>query len=178
MNRALAWTGLLACCLLPALVEAQDVGELDDHLRFLEPLVGQIWEGGFTEGDGAGLVISLRFEPVLSGRAVKYTREAAELGYVGETHFYWSPGREEVLFLALNSRGIVGEGVASMQDGAIVLEGVDHWPDGNTIEYRKLWHFDDEGVLKDTYTRKEDGEWVLGHIQEFIAKDGLGSAGR
>lgn len=178
MKRDLTWKGSLACCFLPALAGGQDVSELDDHLRFLEPLMTHMWEGGFTEGDGAGLVISLRFEPVLSGRAVKYTRDAPELGYVGETHFYWSPSREEVLFLALNSRGIVGEGVVSMQDGTIVLEGVDCWPEGNSIEYRRLWHIDEAGVLKDTYHRKEDGEWVLGHLQEFIAKNGRGFAGR
>ena len=178
MRRASICMALLGCCFLPALAGAQDPGELDEHLRFLEPLMTHTWEGGFTEGDGAGLVISLRLEPVLSGRAVKCTREVAELGYVGETHFYWSPIREEVLFLALNSRGIVGEGVLSVRDEAIVLEGVDHWPDGTSIEYRKLWQIDDEGVLKDTYHRKEDGEWVLGHIQAFIAKDRLGLAGR
>jgi hypothetical protein len=178
MNQALVWTALLACSLLPASGLPQDLVELDEHIRFLEPLMGHQWEGGFIGGNASDPVISLRFEPVLGGKAVKCTREAAELGYAGETHFYWSPSREEVLFLALNSRGIVGEGVASMEDGAIVLEGVDHWPDGNTIAYRKLWHLDEEGVLKDTYTRKEDGEWVLGHVQVFIAKDSLGSAVR
>ncbi|MFH1833780.1 MAG: hypothetical protein ABH877_02045 [bacterium] len=140
-------------------------------------MIGHQWEGGFVGGNAPDLVISLRFEPVLAGRAVRYTRKAAELGYVSETLFYWSPNREEVLFLALNSRGIVGEGVASMQDGAIVLLGVDHWPEGS-IESKTLWHLDEDGVLRDTFTRMEDGQWVPGHIQEFIAKNGDGAGGR
>lgn len=169
MNRAFAWTGFLVCCLLPASAAPQGFATLDDHLRFLEPLMGRPWEGGFVGGDAADLLISLRFEPVLAGKAVKYTREVAELNYLSETHFYWSPGREEVLFLSLNSRGIVGEGVVSKEDGAIVLLGVDQWPE-SSVESQTVLRLDDEGVLRDTFSRKEGGEWVPGHIQEFTAK--------
>jgi hypothetical protein len=93
----------------------------------------------------------------------------AELGYLSETHFYWSPSRGEVRFLALNSRGIVGEGVASVQDGAIVLRGVDQWPESST-ESRTVLQLDEEGVLRDTFSRMEEGEWVPGHVQEFVAR--------
>jgi hypothetical protein len=162
---------------MPASAAAPNIAELDEHLQFLEPLIGQQWEGGYVGGDAPDLVISLRFEPVLAGKAVKYTREVPELGFVSEIHFYWSPNREEVLFLGLNSRGIVEEGVASMQDGAIALSGVDHWPEGS-VESKTVWHLGENGVLRDTYTRMEDGEWVPGHVQEFIAKSGVGASGR
>ena len=168
-NRSFVWIGFLVFSFLPAPVAAQSTAELDEHLRFLEPLIGPVWEGGFVGEEAADLVISLRFEPVLSGRAVKYTRVAAELGYVSETHFYWSPAREEVRFLALNTRGIVGGGAVSVQDGAIVLHGVDQWPEGS-VESKTVWQLDEEGVLKDTFTRVEGGTWVQGHVQEFIAR--------
>lgn len=177
MNRAIVWTGFLVCSSLPGSAVAQDVENLDSHLRFLEPLMGRLWEGGYVGGDDADLIISLRFESVLAGKAVKYTREAAELGYISETHFYWDPSREEVLFLALNSRGIVGEGVASMQGGAIVLRGVGHWPD-SSIESQTVFRIEEEGILRDTFSRKEGGEWVLGHIQEFIARTHGGPGSR
>jgi hypothetical protein len=177
MNRAFVWTGILASSFLPASGAAQAVNELDDHLRFLEPLLEHAWEGGFVGEAAADLIISLRFEPVLAGKAVKYTREVAELGYVGETHFYWSPTRGEVLFLALNSRGIVGEGIASMEDGVIVLRGLDQWPE-RSIEFRTVLRLDEQGVLRDTFSRMEGGEWVPGHIQEFVAKEGGGPGGR
>lgn len=176
MKRAFVWTGILACSLLPASTAAPGNAELDEHLRFLEPLIGHQWEGGYIGDEEPDVVISLRFEPVLAGRAVKYTREAAALGYVSETHFYWSPNRQEVRYLGLNSRGIVGEGVASILDGAILLRGVSHWPEGS-IESKTRLHLDEEGVLKDTFTRKEDGEWVAGHIQEFTKKE-AGPEGR
>ena len=169
MNRVFVWTGFLACSFLPASAATQDIDKLDDHLRFLEPLMGHLWEGGFVGGDAPDFTISLRFESVLAGTVVKYTREVVELGYISETHFYWDPGRGEVLFLALNTRGIVGEGVVSMEDGDIVLRGVDQWPD-RSIEARTVLRLDGEGVLRDTFSRKEGGEWVPGHIQEFRAK--------
>lgn len=172
VNRSVVWVGVLVLSFLPVPVAGQEPAELDEHLRFLEPLIGPLWEGGFL-GEGADLVISLHFEPVLSGRAVKYTREAAELGYVSETHLYWSPVRKEVIFLTLNTRGIVGEGAVSFEDGAIVLRGVDQWPDGS-VESRTVWQLDEDGVLRDTFTRLEGGEWVQGHVQEFRAR-GVGA---
>jgi len=169
MRRTFVLTAFLTCPFVAASGAAQDAGELDQHLGFLEPLMGQVWEGGFIGEDAPDLVILLRFESVLAGKAVKYTREVAELGYSSETHFYWNPGSGEVRFLALNSRGIVGEGVASYQDGAILLRGVDHWPE-NSVESQTVLHLDEEGVLRDTFSREEGGEWVRGHVQEFTAK--------
>lgn len=169
MRRTLALTAILACSFPPVSSAAQDAEKLDSHLRFLEPLMGHMWEGGFVGEDSPDLVISLRFEPVLAGKAVRYTREVPDLGYSSETHFYWDPGRKEVLFLALNSRGIVGRGVASVRDGSIVLLGVDQWPESSN-ESRTVLQIEPEGVLRDTFFRKEGEDWVRGHVQEFTAR--------
>jgi hypothetical protein len=142
--------------------------ELDEHLRFLEPLIGHTWEGGYVGREAPDLVILLHFDPVVSGKAVKYTREAAELDFLSETHFYWSPDREEVRFITFDSRGNVSDGVVTVQDGRIVLNGEYHRPEG-AQEYRTEWVLDSEGVLTDTFTRKENGEWVPGHVQEFTS---------
>jgi hypothetical protein len=170
MNRAFIFSGILACSFLPASGAAQDVSALDENLQFLAPLIGPVWEGGFVGEETENLVILLRFEPALSGRVVKYTREVAELGYSSETLFYWHPTRGEVLVLALNSRGMVGEGVVSVEGGEIILQGVDHRPDG-PLETRTVLRVDEEGVLRDTFYRMEGGEWVQGHLQEFIVRD-------
>ena len=76
MKRAFVWTGILACSFLPAFAYEPDVAELDPHLRFLEPLIGHQWEGGYVGEGASDLVISLSFEAVLEGKAVKYTRSA------------------------------------------------------------------------------------------------------
>lgn len=169
MNRAGIFMGSLAL-FLPATGAAQGAGELDHHLRFLEPFMGIQWEGGFVGEDAPDLVMSLRFDPVLAGKGVRYRREVDEVGYLGETHFYWNPSRGEVLYLALNSRGIVGEGVVSAEDGKIVLRGMDHWPEGQ-VESQTVLELIEEGLLRDTFSRKEGDGWVIGHVQEFSARD-------
>ena len=144
--------------------------ELDKHLQFLKPLIGLNWEGGFIGDNAPDLAITLNFEPVLAGKAVKYSRTAAEIGFFSETHFYWSPNRDEVLFISLNSRGIVSEGVAHSRDGGIVLFGDSHRPEKST-EFKTVLHIGSNGVLRDTFTRKKNGAWVPGHQQEFTARE-------
>ena len=57
-----------------------------------------------------------------------------------------------------------------MQDGEIVLQGENHWPEGS-MEFKRALHLDSSGLLKDTFTRKEKGGWMLGHEQEFVARE-------
>ena len=46
---------------------------------------------------------------------------------------------------------------------------------GNDI--LQLWQITEDGVLRDTFTSMEDGQWLPGHIQEFTRKNG-GQVGR
>ncbi len=126
--------------------------------------------GGFVGAGTSDLVISLSFAQILDGKAVKYTREAKAANFAGVTHFYWSPDRGEVCFLSLNSRGIVGEGVVMSEGGGIVLRGNSHWPD-RTVEFETILRIGPKGTLTDTFKRKENGEWVVGHVQEFVVKE-------
>ena len=124
--------------------------------------------------------ISIGYTPAtrefLAGKAVKYTREAPEVDFFSETHFFWCPDRNKILFITLNNRGNVGEGVVLLQDGEILLQGENHRPEG-PLAYITRWNLDPGGVLKDTFMRKEKGEWVQGHVQEFVPKEQtLGSA--
>lgn len=169
LKRTLFLASIVTLSFLPGLIAASDIIELDEHLRFLEPVIGQQWEGGYVGENAPDLLITFRFEPIISGKAVKYTREAAAISFYSEMYFYWSPEREEVLFLNLNSRGMVGEGVASLQDGDIVLEGESHSSDGPTL-FKTVLHISREGVLTDTFTGTKNGESVHGHIQEFTVK--------
>jgi hypothetical protein len=106
----------------------------------------------------------------LDGFAVKYLRQAEAADFTGVTHFYWNPGRENVCFISLNNRGIVGEGIVSSENGKIVLLGKSH-RGGNTTEFKTTLEIDRNGTLKDTFVRNEGRDWVQGHVQEFAAKE-------
>ena len=165
----ISWIMILVSLIIPDFSCASDLLELDEHLLFLEPLISHQWEGGYVGENAPDFVMTLKFEPILSGKVVKYTKEISALGYLSETLFYWSPNRDEVLFIALNSRGIVAEGIVSVHDGDIVLNGENHWVDG-TKEFTTIFHLDEKGILRDTFTLKQEGEEDQGHIQEFRAK--------
>ena len=167
---AFLWATILSIACFPDFSAASDTEELDEHLSFFKQLIGLQWEGGYVGENAPEIVISLRFESILAGKAVKYTREAPAADYFSETHFYWNPDKEKVLFINLNSRGILGEGVVSFQDGEIILLGDNYWEDGS-IEFKTIMRLGQDGVLKDTFKRKKAGEWVEGHYQEFVIKE-------
>jgi hypothetical protein len=145
-------------------------GTLDEHLRFLEPLLGTEWVGGYVGPEAPALEIVLGFSVMLDGRVVEYVREAAEADFSSVTQFFWNPAREEICFLSLDNRGTVGEGVVSVVEGKIVLLGQSHRSDG-TIEFKTTWEVDANGNLTDTFQRMEDGRWVQGHLQQFARNE-------
>jgi hypothetical protein len=159
--------------LLPLFVSLSSsslAAELDEHLQFLEPLIGEEWVGGYVGSGPSDIQIALLFEQVLGGNAVRYVREVEAVGFSGLTHIYWNPGREEVCFISLNNRGIVDEGVVTVEGGRIVLRGKSH-RSSKTIEFKTTLEIDPKGTLRDTFLRMEYGKWVQGHLQEFVAKE-------
>jgi hypothetical protein len=144
--------------------------ELDEHLQFLEPLLGKKWAGGYVGSESPDIEIVLSFEKILDGRVVKYIREADAVDFSSLTHFFWNPGREEICFISLNNKGIVGEGIVNVTDGRIVLIGKSHRPD-QTTEFKTILEIEPSDTLRDTFQRMEDGKWVQGHIQQFVIKE-------
>jgi|GEM_PF-1264902 len=139
---------------------------LVEHLGFLAPLIGVDWAGGYIGDDSADLKITLRFSPILDGRAVEYTREVPEAEYSSVAHIYWDPQLEDVRFLSLNNRGTVGEGSVTMSGGEITFHGEEHLRSGSR-EFKTVLSISPAGVLRDVFLRREPGGWMEGHVQEF-----------
>ena len=161
---------LISLLIVLGLVVSSLAAELDEHLQFLEPLLGKEWVGGYVGSESSDIEIVLLFEPILDGHAVKYIRNVEATEFSGLTQFYWNPGSGDVRFISLNNRGIVGEGVVSQEDGRIVLHGESYRQD-QTTEFKTILAIDAKGTLRDTFLRMEDGEWVQGHLQEFIVNE-------
>jgi len=168
MNEFILRLFFTVLALMSLLSSSLQAAGLDENLYLLEPLIGVDWVGGYIGSEAPDLEISLRFEQILNGKAVRYTRVAAAADFTSETHFYWNPASGEICFISLNSRGVVGEGTVLSEESGIVLSGSNHWPD-RTTETRTILEIDSDGSLQDTFTRKEDGEWVQGHLQHFRA---------
>jgi hypothetical protein len=170
MRPSVAVPVIALLALLPALAPSALAADLDEHLRFLEPLIGREWVGGYV-GPGSGdLRIVLRFEPILDGCVVRYSREAEAAEFSAVTHFYWIPGRGQVRFLSLNNKRISEEGLVEVVDGSIVLRGKSYRPD-RTVEFETTLAFTADGALRDTFRRLEGDARIVGHVQEFVATE-------
>jgi len=154
---------VLFVSLSPSLLSA----ELDTQLDLLKPLLDKEWTGGYVGPESADFKFTLRFEQILDGQAVRYSREVPDADFSGLTHFYWNPYRQKVCFLSLNNRGIAGEVIVTSEDGNIVLLGQSFRPDQQPTDFRTTWEIDPDGTLRDTFERLENGKWVQGHVQEF-----------
>ena len=170
MRRNIEWLLFVFVALLLSFSTSTQAAELEEHLLLLQPLIGVEWVGGYVGPEAPDLEISLSFEPILDGKAVRYTREAPAANFTAVTHFYWNTNCGELCFLNLNNRGIVEEGIVTIEGDGLVLHGSSHWSD-RTIEFRTTLKIDAGGKLSDTFIRKEDGEWVQGHFQEFLDRD-------
>ena len=170
MSRSVNRAIVLVLASLASVSSYSVAAELGEHLRILDPLLETDWVGKYVGPDAPDLEISLCFERILNGKAVRYFREAKGADFSSLTHFYWSPDLGELRYLSLNNRGIVEEGVVQSGDGAVILRGRSHWSD-TTVETETTLRLETTGVLRDTFMRKKNGEWVRGHVQEFIAKE-------
>lgn len=155
--------------LLSALSFSAFANELNENLQFLQPLMEEQWVGGFVGSESSDIQITLRFEQILGGSTVRYVREVEGVDFSGLTLLYWHPGRKQACFTSLNTRGIVGEGTVLAEGGTIVLQGMSYWPD-KTTEFQTTLEIDSQGTLRDTFRRMDAGEWVMGHIQEFVGE--------
>lgn len=147
--------------LRPADLELQ----LDAHITALAPLAGRSWRGGYVGSDGP--TIDHHWEVALNGHVVVRRIDVPEVGFLDETRFFWDWERERIAFVGLNTRGIVTRGTVEAGEGKLVLSGIDHWPDRIT-ESRRTIEVLADGRMRDTYERREAGQWVPGHVQEFL----------
>ena len=169
-----SWRAFLVVLIVAAVAFAARAQELDEHLKLLEPLLNKSWVGGYVDSpQDRDVEITMRWEPILKGNAVRRRIEVPAIPYSAETYFYWDGNESRVAFLTLNTRGISSSGTAAKEGEVLVLRGLILWPDRLT-EFRTTLEVLPDGKLRDLYYRLENGEWKQGHHQEFVADAFLG----
>jgi len=158
---------IVALCVVAGTVVAQ-AGDLEQSLEFLQPLLNKTWVGGYVNSPDSDLEITMRWEPILGGQAVRRTIDVPGLSFSAETYIYWDRKEERVAFLTLNTRGLTSVGTAAKEGETITLRGRTYWPD-RVMEFRTVVEVLPDGKLRDLYYHMENGEWVQGHHQEFVA---------
>lgn len=137
--------------------EARPIGALE----VLAPLTAASWVAAFPDSDGA--TDTQRFEWMYGGKFLRNTHQVRDgsgrVVYEGETVYAWDWSAERVVWWYWNTTGGHVVGTMDPEDGALVFEGVNHGPDGQTPavkgEIRMV-----EGGWTATQLFLRDGSWV------------------
>lgn len=137
-------------------------GNLDDSLFGFEPLLAKGWVGHYSP-DSEGLTHILSVEAILSGRAIRLSKEVPEIGYSSETVIFRNPATSALELLSLTSKGHVTRGLVSFTGGAVELL---MWPEGSaeTPQSRLVFKLGKDGRLYDEFFRRTSDGWRRGHL--------------
>jgi hypothetical protein len=145
--------------------------EFDEHLLMLRPLAGETWVGHFVNSSDSGLVHVIRWEPILNGKVVKSTKEVAALDFTMETYYFWDWEKENISFLQLTSRGIFSRGTVTLDEAKITLSGRGI-RSKSVSGFKQTFEIQSDGKLQDCFYRKNNDEWVQGHLIEYAKRGG------
>lgn len=165
-------TALCAAGPLPALAAGSSAdAELAPELEFLRPLVGPSRVGSYIDSAPGELEMTVQWEIVHGGSAVRFTKSVPDADFTAETLYYWDRLDERVRFLTLTNRGIVSSGDVREEHGSIILSGVDVWADHET-DFQLTFTLLPDGTVRDVYERFEGNQFVPGHVIEYRLSPG------
>jgi hypothetical protein len=158
------WVALIVVVLRFPLVSQA----LDDHLKFLEPLLGTTWTAQMKlpPDGGKTAAVTMRCEALWSGKVVRFTRTVAGLDFFREGYFYWDGDEKKVLLFTVDNRGGADRGVVTQTAGQITVSGTMVMGD-KKYEYRNTFEFPAPGQLIDRWFQNARGPWQPGHVIEF-----------
>jgi len=144
---------------------------LNEKLKFLEPMLNKKWVGNIKAPDGSKEFEVIRqFDIVWGGNVIKIDGYCRELNNERGGYIYWDSDQNKVGSFLINSRGIITKGFVAEDSGKIVLTGQIIFPE-QTLEYKNVFEFTDDGKLLDRWYTIENGAWKPGHDVVLIAEE-------
>jgi hypothetical protein len=140
---------------------------LNEKLKFLEPMLGNIWEGEMKSPDGTkSFKVTLSYEAIWNGEVIKFSRYNPELKYFTEGYIYWDDETSKVTFFSVSSRGGASMADITIEEGKITLKGQLTMRD-KTFDYKNTFEFTPDGKMIDRWFQNAFGPWQSGHVIEF-----------
>jgi hypothetical protein len=151
-------------------VPGGQVPKLSDKLSVFEPYLGPTWAGSIPDDSRMG-EITLKWDVLLNGFAVRLRRNVLKFDHWLETTCYWDVAAEKIAFLALSNNGVVLKGFAFRQGDGLVFEGDQHGPDIDR-KSRRIYKMDKDGTLyeDDQFRTPDAAEWRRTHVSVFVAR--------
>jgi len=146
---------------------------LNENLKILEPLLCKNWVGDMKSPDGKqSFRVSLSYEPIWNGDAVKFSRSNPERKTFSEGYFYWDVNEKKIVFLSVSNRGGSMKADVCIEDGKITLKGITTLQN-ITYDYKNTFEFTSDGKMIDRWFQNASGSWDAGHVVEFIKNESL-----
>ena len=144
---------------------------LSENLEVLGPMVGKTWVGELRSPDGKTVSkVSLRYESLWNGAAVKVSRSNPDRKSFSEGYFYWDNEEKKIGFFMVNNRGGPMKADVSVEDGRVCLKG-SVTTGGKTFDFKNTFEFFPDGKMVDRWYQNASGSWQPGHVIEFSESD-------
>jgi hypothetical protein len=144
--------------------------KLDERLSVFAPFIGPTWVGSIPKDPRMG-EITLKWEVLLNGHAVRLIRAILNSDHRLETTYYWDETASRIAFLALSNNGAIIKGFVTVLGNGLISEGPQRGPEIDRTS-RRTYRLDKDGKLyeDDQFRNSETDEWRRTHISEFVAK--------
>jgi len=143
--------------------------KLNERLSVFAPFIGPTWAGSIPDDPRMG-EITLKWEVLLNGFAVRLRRNVLKFDHWLETTYFWDPSSEKIAFLALSNNGAVIKGFVIGRGNELISEGDQRGPDVNR-KSRRIYKLNKEGKLfeDDQFRSSDIDEWRQTHVSVFAA---------
>lgn len=144
--------------------------KLSEGLSVFEPFIGPTWAGSIPNDPRMG-EITLKWEVLLNGHAVRLRRTILNSDHRLETTYYWDETAGKIAFLALSSNGVIIKGFVTVLGNELISEGLQRGPEVDRTS-RRTYRLDKDGKLyeDDQFRNADADEWRRTHISAFVAK--------
>jgi hypothetical protein len=144
--------------------------KLDERLSVFAPFIGPTWVGAVPDDARMG-EITLKWDVLLGGFAVRLKRNILKFDHQLETTYYWDKTASRVAFLALSNNGVIIKGFVTVLGNGLISEGFQRGPEVDRTS-RRTYRLDKDGKLyeDDQFRNSDADEWRRTHISEFVAK--------
>ena len=144
--------------------------KLSEKLPIFKPFIGPTWVGSIPNDSRMG-EITLKWEIVLNGFAVRLKRNILSSDHWLETTYYWDEASGKIAYLAISNNGFVSKGFVAGQGEELISEGEQRGP-GVNRKVRRIYRLEKDDKLSedDQFRNSDTDEWRRTHVSVFVAK--------
>jgi hypothetical protein len=146
---------------------------LIEQLLPFKPLLGKTWKGNIQEPGSQSTMIDVsHWERALNGRAIRvlHSINNGELG--GETIIVWDPQKKGLVFFSFTTAGFFTQGTITAENNQFIGHEYVTGDQSGITEVKAIGDILPGGKLRSTAKYFKNGQWVDGHVIDYVEAPG------